>query len=79
MPDDDGEAAALARELASAGGEGQDHGAEVIGALRRLVVRRLQRRLRRCQSSLAAARGDDATRLMQEIQDIARTLQKLST
>lgn len=79
MPADDGEAAVLARELASAGGEGQDHRAEVIGALRRLVVRRLQRQMRRCQSSLGAARGDDATRLMQEIQDIARTLQKLST
>jgi DNA primase len=79
LPDDDGEAASLARELASAGGEEQDHRAEVIGALRRLVVRRLQRELRRRQSALAAARGDEATRLMQEIQDIARTLQKLST
>jgi hypothetical protein len=51
----------------------------VIGTLRRLVVRRLQRELRRRQSTLAAARGEDATRLMQEIQDIARTLHKLST
>jgi hypothetical protein len=79
MPDGDGEAAALARELASAPVEDQDHRAEVIGALRRLVVRRLQRERRRRQSTLAAARGDDATRLMQEIQEIARTLQKLST
>ncbi|HEY6194929.1 MAG TPA: DNA primase, partial [Candidatus Eisenbacteria bacterium] len=80
MPgDDDGEAAAVARELAAAGGEDQDHRAEVIGTLRRLVVRRLQRELRRRQSTLAAARGEDATRLMQEIQDIARTLHKLST
>jgi hypothetical protein len=42
-------------------------------------VRRLQRELRARQSDLASARGEDATRLMHEIQEIARALQKLST
>ena len=81
MPSDEGEdgAAALARELASGGEDGQDHRAEVIGALRRLAVRRLQRELRSRQAGLAAARGGDAERLMTEIQEIARALQKLST
>jgi len=81
MPDEDGPdgAAALARELASEQEEGQDHRAEGLGSIRRLVVRRLQRELRSRQSGLKAARGDDATRLMNEIQEIARALQKLST
>jgi len=81
MPEEDGPdgAAALARELASEQEEGQDHRAEGLGAIRRLVVRRLQRELRSRQSGLKAARGDDATRLMNEIQEIARALQKLST
>jgi len=43
------------------------------------VMRRLQRELRQRRSGLAAAHGESAERLMQEIQDIARTLQKLST
>jgi DNA primase len=81
MPEEDGPdgAAALARELASREEEGQDLRAEGLGAIRRLVVRRLQRELRSRQSGLKAARGDDATRLMNEIQEIARALQKLST
>jgi hypothetical protein len=78
LPEGDGEVAALARELASSGRE-QDQRAEVLGAIRRLVVRRLQRELRARRSGLAAASGESAERLMQEIQDIARTLQKLST
>jgi DNA primase len=78
LPEGDGEAAALARELASEGRE-QDQRAEVLGAIRRLVVRRLQRELRARRSGLATASGESAERLMQEIQDIARTLQKLST
>jgi DNA primase len=81
MPSGDGagDAASLARELASGAEEGQDHRAEVLGALRRLTVRRLQRELRSRQAGLAAARGGDAERLMHEIQEIARALQKLST
>jgi hypothetical protein len=42
LPEGDGEAAALARELASTQRE-QDPSAEVLGTIRRLVVRRLQR------------------------------------
>ena len=81
MPSEEGAdgAAALARELASAGDDDQDHRAEVLGAIRRLAVRRLQRELRSRQAGLAAARGGDAERLMSEIQEIARALQKLST
>jgi len=81
MPSEEGVdgAAALARELASAGDDDQDHRAEVLGAIRRLAVRQLQRELRSRQAGLAAARGDDAERLMSEIQEIARALQKLST
>jgi len=81
MPSEEGAdgTAALARELASAGDDDQDHRAEVIGAIRRLAVRRLQRELRSRQAGLAAARGGDAERLMSEIQEIARALQKLST
>jgi DNA primase len=78
LPGGDGEAAALARELASTERE-QDPSAEVLGTIRRLVVRRLQRELRARRAGLAAASGESAERLMQEIQDIARTLQKLST
>ena len=78
LPEGDGEAAALARELASTQKE-QDPSAEVLGTIRRLVVRRLQRELRARRTGLAAASGESAERLMQEIQDIARTLQKLST
>jgi len=78
LPEGDGEAAALARELASTTRE-QDPSAEVLGTIRRLVVRRLQRELRARRTGLAAASGESAERLMQEIQDIARTLQKLST
>jgi len=78
LPEGDGEAAALARELASTERE-TDPSAEVLGTIRRLVVRRLQRELRARRAGLAGASGETADRLMQEIQDIARTLQKLST
>jgi DNA primase len=78
LPEGDGEAAALARELASTERE-TDPSAEVLGTIRRLVVRRLQRELRARRAGLAGASGEAAERLMQEIQDIARTLQKLST
>lgn len=79
LPEDDGEAAALARELASAGEEGQDHRAEVVGAIRRLTVRRLQQERRARESQLATARGEEQTKLMREIQEIASTLKKLSS
>jgi DNA primase len=79
IPEDDSQAAALARELASGGEEGQDHRAEVIGAIRRLSVRRLQQERRARESQLATARGDELTKLMREIQEIASTLKKLST
>jgi hypothetical protein len=84
LPGDDapGEAAVLARELATeaAGAvEAQDEHAEVQGAIRRLVMRRLQRDRRAREAQLVTARGEESTRLMREIQEIASTLKKLST
>jgi len=82
MPSGEGAegAAALARELASAGeDEGSDPRAEALGAVRRLVVRRLQRELKARQAGLASARGEEARRLMHEIQEIARALRQRST
>lgn len=80
LPEGDGEAAALARELAATGSEEQqDHRAEVLGALKRLRVRWLQRERRARESRLASARGDEAMTLMREIQEIASTLKQLST
>jgi DNA primase len=74
--------ASLARELAteaSQAEEGQDERAEVLGAIRRLVMRRLQRDRRAREAQLVTARGEESTRLMREIQEIASTLKKLST
>lgn len=75
-------AAALARELATEAAEaavGQDERAEVQGAIRRLVMRRLERDRRAREAQLVTARGEESTRLMREIQEIASTLKKLST
>ena len=83
MPGDDGNdgTAALARELATeaAAGEEQDERAELLGAIRRLVMRRLQKDRREREAQLVTARGEEMTRLMREIQEIASTLKKLST
>jgi hypothetical protein len=78
LPEGDGAEAVLARELAAGGTDNADPGAETLGILRRLVIRRWERERRQRQSRLGTARGDEAARLMQEIQDIARTLHDLS-
>ena len=79
LPDGEGEAAALARELASAGGENLDQRAVVVGAIRRLKIRHLQRQRRARESELVRAREEELrTRLQREIQRIANELFELS-
>ena len=85
MPGEDGgdDALVLARELASEAGrgeaEGHDERAEVLGAIRRLKMRRLERDRRAREAQLVTAQGEESTRLMREIQEIASMLKKLST
>ncbi len=72
-------AGAVARELAMAGGERFDWSAEAQGATRRMVERRLKQQLRECRNRLSQASGqDEIARLMQEIDEIARSLRDLS-
>jgi DNA primase len=78
LPEGDGEAAALARELASAGGEDLDQHAIVRGAIRQLRIRQLQRQRRARESELFTAREQELKdRLSREIQSIARELFEL--
>ncbi|HYM79890.1 MAG TPA: DNA primase [Candidatus Limnocylindria bacterium] len=73
------ETAALARELFASGPETLDWMAEATGATRKLVERRLRRRLREREQQLKrAAEGDETSRLMQEIHEIARSLHELT-
>ena len=74
----DGPVADLARELLAASGEGLDWRAEVRGAVRRVVIRSLQRGRRERTARLAVARGEEAERLMFEIREIADRLNELS-
>ena len=74
----DGPEADLARELLAASGEGLDWQAEVRGAVRRVVIRSLQRGRRERTARLAVARGEEAERLMFEIREIADRLNELS-
>ena len=69
----------LARELMAAGEEDLDWGAEARGATRRMVERRLRQRLQQRREQLKDAHvPQDAARLMQEIDEIARSLRDLS-
>jgi len=77
LPEGDGAAAVLARELAAAPVAG-DPAEETLGAIRKLVIRRWERERRELQAQLETARGDDAPRLLREIQDIGQTLKQLS-
>ena len=78
LPEGDGEAAALARELAAAGGEELDQRAIVHGAIRQLRIRHLQRQRRARESELSTAREQELKdRLSREIQSIARELFEL--
>ncbi|MBI1798096.1 MAG: toprim domain-containing protein, partial [Candidatus Eisenbacteria bacterium] len=74
-----GEAAALERELLVEGGE-LEWAEEARGNVRLTAVRRLRRQLRERRQQLEhAPLPDEAQRLAHEIQEIARTLQDLST
>jgi DNA primase len=72
-------ASVLGRELELSGTEAMDWQAEAVGAAQRMVVRRLrnQQRERMNQLKVAAAR-DEQTRLMHEIDEIARQLHQLT-
>ena len=69
----------LARELALGGQAAIDWGAEARGAAHRMVLRRLKERQRERMNRLEAATAqDEQTRLMHEIDEIARQLHELS-
>ncbi|MEY4375279.1 MAG: hypothetical protein RL760_1446, partial [Candidatus Eisenbacteria bacterium] len=79
IPEEDDASVALARELASAQvEEGWDASAEVTGAVRWMKVRRLKHEMRERHARLRGASGDQANILLQEIQDLAQALQRLS-
>jgi hypothetical protein len=72
-------AASLGRELALAPSAHLDWMAEAHGGIRRMVERRLKQQLRDCRNRLSQVSGaDDASRLMQEIDEIARSLRDLN-
>ena len=72
------DAAALERELTAAPEE-LDWAAEAGGGVRRMVERRLKRQLQERRQQLHhAPPPEEATRLMQEIDELARSLRDLS-
>ena len=78
VPEDEA-TASLHRELALAPGENLDWRAQAQGAIRRVIVRRLERQMRDCKNQLSQESGTEASaRLMQEIMEIARSLRDLS-
>jgi len=75
----DPEADLLARELAIGDSGALDWAAEAEGAAHRMVLRRLKERQRERMSRLKVATAqDEQTRLMKEIDEIARQLHELS-
>jgi DNA primase len=77
-PGDD-PAAVLGRELELSGTEAMDWHAEAVGATQRMVVRRLKHEQRERMNQLkVAAAQDEQTRLMHEIDEIARQLHELT-
>ncbi|MGH7731461.1 MAG: hypothetical protein ACRENJ_09480, partial [Candidatus Eiseniibacteriota bacterium] len=80
---DEGDEGALARELVAGADDTAgafDWAAEAIGAARRMVERRLKWQLREHRNQLGrAGEGSESTRLIQEIDAIARSLRELST
>jgi predicted transcriptional regulator len=72
-----GDGAALARELLATETEGYDWDAEVIGAVRMLQVRGLERERREHRMRLASARGEDADRVMKEIDRLSKLILEL--
>jgi DNA primase len=75
---EDGDAARLARELLTEGPDQLDWSAEATGAARKLVERQLRQRLRERRQELERSDEQDRSRLMHEIDQIARTLLELS-
>lgn len=73
----DGEAAELVRELLAASPEQFDWHAEAEGAVRMLKVRALKRSWRERQSRLASASGEEANRLLAEIDLINKQILEL--
>jgi hypothetical protein len=73
----EGEGAALARELLATETEGFDWDAEAIGAMRLLQVKGLERERREHRTRLATARGGEADRLMSEIERISKQILEL--
>jgi len=70
---------ALARELASSAPAGFDWAAEAAGAARRMVERRLKEQLKEHRNRLGqTVEADESTRLIQEIDTIARSLRELT-
>jgi DNA primase len=78
VPEDEA-AASLHRELALTPGENLDWRAQAQGAIRRMIVRRLERQMRDRKNQLNQESGtEESARLMQEIMEIARSLRDLS-
>ncbi len=78
LPDEE-DTAELARELLTEGPDSLDWSAEALGAARKLVERQLRQRLRERRQELERSDDQERTRLMHEIDQIARSLQELST
>ncbi len=74
---DDG-GAPLARELLADAPEGYDWDAEARGALRKWKVKGLERERRDRRTRLASARGDEAVRLLTEIDHISKQILELT-
>ena len=70
-------AAAIARELLSGGDEGFDWSAEAQGAVRMFRVKGLERERRDRRTQLSRAQGDEAGRLMAEIDAISKQILEL--
>ena len=70
---------ALARELAASGAGDKNWSAEAVGAARLILERKLLQRLKERKILLSRAPdGPDTSRLMEEVNELARTLKELS-
>jgi DNA primase len=73
----DTEGAALARDLLATAVEGFDWDAEALGAVRNMKVKLLERLRRDHRTALASARGEEADRLLAEIDRISKQILEL--
>ena len=74
----EGNAAGLVRELLAGSPEEYDWHAEAEGAVRKLKIRALERSRRERRTRLGSAQGDDAHRLMAEIDLITKQILELT-